>query len=63
MNFKKWVKSIQTAAYNGARTVYVFWLEYPSKLFCLSDENTTKKFEISIDGSVCIINFDEIPKF
>ena len=22
MNFKKWVKSIQTAAYNGARTVY-----------------------------------------
>ena len=21
MNFKKWVKSIQTAAYNGARTV------------------------------------------
>jgi hypothetical protein len=23
MNFKKWVKSIQTAGYNGARTVYV----------------------------------------
>ena len=22
MNFKKWVKSIETAAYNGARTVY-----------------------------------------
>jgi hypothetical protein len=22
MNFKKWVKSIQTADYNGARTVY-----------------------------------------
>ena len=22
MNFKKWVKSIQTAGYNGARTVY-----------------------------------------
>ena len=23
MNFKKWVKSIQTAGYNGARTVVV----------------------------------------
>ena len=23
MNFKKWVKSIQTAGYNGARTVYI----------------------------------------
>ena len=23
MNFKKWVKSIQTAGYNGARTVFV----------------------------------------
>ena len=22
MNFKKWVKSIQTAGYNGERTVY-----------------------------------------
>ena len=22
MNFKKWVKSIQTAGYNGARTVF-----------------------------------------
>ena len=25
MNFKKWLKSIQTAGYNGARTVYI-WL-------------------------------------
>ena len=24
MNFKKWVKSIQTAGYNGARTVLKF---------------------------------------
>ena len=23
MNYKKWVKSIQTAGYNGARTVYI----------------------------------------
>ena len=25
MNFKKWVKSIQTAGYNGARTVCIQW--------------------------------------
>ena len=25
MNFKKWVKSIQTAGYNGARTVYFYF--------------------------------------
>ena len=24
MNFKKWVKSMQTVGYNGARTVYTF---------------------------------------
>ena len=23
MNFKKWVKNIQTVGYNGARTVYI----------------------------------------
>ena len=30
MNFKKWVKSIQAAAYNGARTVYnlLFFIHY-----------------------------------
>ena len=27
MNFKKWVKSIQTAGYNGARTVYGLVIE------------------------------------
>ena len=26
MNFKKWVKSIQTAGYNGARTVHTLGL-------------------------------------
>ena len=26
--FKKWVKSIQTASYNGARTVCIFWPPY-----------------------------------
>jgi hypothetical protein len=28
MNFKKWVKSIQTAGYNGARTVNKFLVWY-----------------------------------
>ena len=27
MNFKKWVKSIQTAGYNGARTVLLIDLD------------------------------------
>ena len=27
MNFKKWVKSVQTAGYNGARTVYNFYID------------------------------------
>ena len=33
MNFKKWVKSIQTAAYNGARTVFYYHVnsKVPSK--------------------------------
>ena len=30
MNFKKWVKSIQTVGYNGARTVYAALLLYLS---------------------------------
>ena len=31
MNFKKWVKSIQTAGYNGASTVYVW---FPNSKWC-----------------------------
>jgi hypothetical protein len=31
MNLKKWVKSIQTAGYNGARTVYIFF--FPQEQF------------------------------
>ena len=27
MNFKKWVKNIQTTGYNGARTVNVFGIQ------------------------------------
>jgi hypothetical protein len=33
MNFKKWVKSIQTAGYNGAGTVDEFFS--PSDEFCI----------------------------
>ena len=33
MNFKKWVKSIQTAGYNGARTVYNFEEELTASLY------------------------------
>ena len=28
MNFKKWVKSIQTAGYDGARTVGIYFLNF-----------------------------------
>jgi hypothetical protein len=40
MNFKKWVKSVQTAGYNGAHTVFgvlmqdkTFWSFYPKEDF------------------------------
>jgi hypothetical protein len=33
MNFKKWVKSMQTAGYNGAHTVYVFLKLHFMQLF------------------------------
>jgi hypothetical protein len=32
MNFKKWVKSIQTSGYNGARTVFAFYPKYFRRL-------------------------------
>ena len=32
MNFKKWVKNIQTAGYNGARTVFAFYPKYFRRL-------------------------------
>jgi hypothetical protein len=35
LNFKKWVKSIQTAAYNGACTVFIFEV-----VWCLSDADS-----------------------
>ena len=38
MNFKKWVKSIQAAAYNGARTV----IDLKKKLFYVNYRYTLK---------------------
>ena len=52
MNFKKWVKSIQTAGYNGVRTVYIRlawahqwcsvtpYLEYISKILSSNNNNS-----------------------
>ena len=53
MNFKKWVKSIQTAGYNGARTVYKYFKaenlnNFPSKsvnnLFKFSAQNSDLEY-------------------
>ena len=35
MNFKKWVKSIQTAGYNGARVQYVIMTSRETDLLCI----------------------------
>ena len=47
MNFKKWVKSIQTAGYNGARTVYEAKALFKSSIKQLSskDAMTLKKYK------------------
>ena len=34
MNFKKWVKSIQTKGYNGARMVFLLHLIFWTELRC-----------------------------
>ena len=45
MNFKKWVKSIQTAGYNGARTVIGYLnKEDPLQLFKKEFEIRSSKF-------------------
>ena len=33
MNFKKWVKNIQTAGYNGSHTVLIFFHELINNIF------------------------------
>ena len=38
MNFKKWVKSIQTAAYNGARTVVILHIYFRFSPVCRKDK-------------------------
>ena len=38
MDFKKWVKSIQTAGYNGARTVSNSYFKNPTKIKSLQKE-------------------------
>ena len=48
MNFKKWVKSIQTAGYNGARTVNVSDLIYSS--------NELRRHKMS--SHCCLSEFD-----
>ena len=39
MNFKKWVKSVQTAGYNGARTVHGFVYKLMIYFFRLSSRS------------------------
>ena len=41
MNFKKWVKSIQAAAYNGARTVFT-----NISRGCVTPEIESKKYSL-----------------
>ena len=44
MNFKKWVKSIQTAGYNGARTVYAFIQSFLNILNVQTDQGKALSF-------------------
>jgi hypothetical protein len=39
LDFKKWVKSIQTAGYNGARTVYTWGQRYEKFITSLQFAN------------------------
>ena len=48
MNFKKWVKSIQTADYNGTRTVY--------------DKEVTK-LKVSFSWNICAKKAIEVLRF
>ena len=42
MNFKKWIKNIQTAGYNGSHTVLIFFHELINKIF-LGDFRASKE--------------------
>ena len=45
MNFKKWVKSIQTAGYNGARTVFAL-------LFNMQMQKLASEIEIGMQKPI-----------
>ena len=53
MNFKKWVKSIQTAGYNGARTVITYlsnvYFDHSLK-FYFSSLSAIKENEVNADA-------------
>ena len=50
MNFKKWVKNIQTAGYNGAPTVYRMTLvKYPERTLLLFFKSKRLHFISEID--------------
>ena len=60
MNFKKWIKSIQTAGYNGARTVYIIRLLNTSPLLLISC-TPAKRIKGSAISSVLILCFHLFP--
>ena len=53
MNFKKWVKSMQTAGYNGARKIYIsieggdksYPSDFPTALPCLQSTRIMIDFD------------------
>ena len=51
MDFKKWVKSIQTAGYNGARTVidFICYLSYQFKMMGHKVQNSKNENHEIID--------------
>ena len=55
--FKKWVENIQTAAYNGRRTVIIS--DYG--LFKVNLEMAIFGFDLENEVSVCVINWESNP--
>ena len=63
MDFKKWVKSIQTAGYNGARTVpYIFWIIFVISSLSYIIKNLLRfNLGISIKKSQCVLDVSYSP--
>ena len=59
MNFKKWVKSIQTAGYNGARTVYSFTIHSTNKEIYLIEGHSLHDIVV-IKGKIRIVFSEQI---